>query len=121
MRPPRVKAMTAPIASCKTVSAQVTIVACFKMHHGQFPPTLNAGKRGFRGLSQSRDHHKLFFPLYKHHTSEEMILAVLEYIVGFAGVVVLSVLCLHHGRHISSQVCSFRVRDNLSNLDVVRR
>jgi len=50
-----------------------------------------------------------------------MILAVLEYIIGVAGVVVLSVLCLHHGRHISSQVCSFRVRDNLSNLDVVRR
>lgn len=35
-----------------------------------------------------------------------MFLAVIEYIVGFAGVVVLSILCLHHGRHISSQVCS---------------
>lgn len=34
-----------------------------------------------------------------------MILAVLEYIIEFAGVVVLSILCLHHGRHISSQVC----------------
>jgi hypothetical protein len=45
--------------------------------------------------------------LYKHHKLSvlNMILAVLEQIIGFAGVFVLSVLCLHHGRYISSQVC----------------
>lgn len=84
----------------------ITVSAVFQDASRPISPWPNAGKRGFRGLSQSRDHYKLSFWLYKHQIFEEkMILAVLEYIVGFAGVVVLSVLCLHHGRHISSQVC----------------
>lgn len=75
-----------------------------------FPIThQNAGKRGFRGRSLQGTIANSPFLLYKQHTpkSGKMILVVLEYIVGFAGVLVLSVLCLHHGRHISSQVCWF--------------
>jgi hypothetical protein len=70
-------------------------------------PLPHAGKRGFRGFNHPATITKLSSLLYNHLNipTPKMILAVLEYIVGLAGILVLSVLCLHHGRYISSQVC----------------
>jgi hypothetical protein len=35
----------------------------------------------------------------------QMILAVLEFLIEITAILTLSVLCLHHARHISAQVC----------------
>ncbi|KAI5194245.1 sterol reductase/lamin B receptor [Aureobasidium subglaciale] len=71
-----------------------------------FPRT---GKRGLRGASQTIQGPEAITNAFSYVISIKpnsllvMIFVVLEYTLGFVGIFVLSILCLHHGRHIFSQ------------------